>query len=60
MKKYFTAIFLVVILFPTYFIAQPPVLENTIQTNKLAFMTGEWEGEGWSMTRTGKETSKVT
>lgn len=40
--------------------AQPSGPGAQAPGHKLSFMTGEWQGKGWIMTRTGKEFSQVT
>lgn len=44
---------------PGLLLAQTPSPDQNSDMSKLSFMVGEWEGEGWSMTRNGRETSRI-
>ena len=53
-------ILLVVFLLVRQSDAQPTVMDPAPNMHKMSFMTGEWQGEGWSMTRAGKNLSHIT
>ncbi|HEX9828005.1 MAG TPA: hypothetical protein VGA80_15505 [Flavobacteriaceae bacterium] len=39
--------------------AQDEAISNENPLDKLKFIIGEWEGEGWMMTQTGKQSTKI-
>lgn len=58
--KHTTLITLLALLFlPCTLLSQERLVEPGTPKNQLSFMVGEWHGEGWQMTRTGKETSMI-
>lgn len=44
---------------PFTLLSQEHLVEAGVPKNQLSYMVGEWHGEGWQMTRSGKETSTV-
>jgi len=55
--------FLFYLLFFAVFIpvqSQENVSTNDNQMERISFIVGTWEGEGWMMTQAGKQTSKIT
>ena len=58
MKK--TIFYICILLFSINVLkAQNDSIKNVASIDKLDFMIGEWEGNGWMMTRNGKENAKI-